>query len=159
MIVDTEICIATVRKEIAECESENYGWSFSDIDESNLSFQVSMKAKDGEDFIVFIKFDDYKHLPLLIDFMDPTTKEVGVKTAYPRDSTSFFHPGKVTICHPCNRKAYRGYTGLHNDWGDPSGWQNNPNVGGLKSLKPILEAIYFRITNDNYNGRMENRKA
>lgn len=159
MIVDPEVSLALIKKEIADCQTGNYGWSFSEIDEANLNFQVTMQAKDEEVFILKISFDDYKHLPLLIDFVDPESSVIGIKSAYPIDKTGFFNNTQIAICHPCNRKAYRGYTGLHADWGEPSGWQNNPNIGALKSLKPILEAIYFRITNDDYNGRMEKRNS
>lgn len=155
MIVDAEVSLAIIRKEIAECQTGNYGWSFSEIDEANLIFHVTMRGKDDEPYIIQIKFDDYKHKPLLLDFVDPVTKAVGVKTAYPKDSTGFFNPSSIAICHPCSRKAYAS---LHREW-ELSGWQNNPNVGALKSLRPILEAIYSRINNDKYDGRMEKRSA
>jgi len=156
-MVDREVSLATIRKEIAECKNETYGWSFSEIDETNLSFQVEMKAKDGELYIIKINFDNYRLWPLLIDFIDPATGKVGVKTAYPSCTDSFFHKSKIAICHPCSRKAYAGYAAIHKEWGELVNWQSNQHLGMLKSLRPILAAIYSRITGDLYNGRMEKR--
>jgi hypothetical protein len=158
MKVNKEVSIAIIQKEIAECKAANYGWSFSPIDETNLTFQVEMQAKDGDGYIVNIKFDNYKQWPLDVDFIDPITQELGVKTAYPFcKNDSFFHKDKVVICHPFSRRAYKGYTDLHTDWGDLTGWQSVPSLGQQRSLKPILESIYYRITGDTYEGRMEKR--
>jgi hypothetical protein len=159
MIVEEAISIATIKLEIAECTPGIYGWSFSEIDEANLSFQVNMHAKDNERYIVNIKFDNYRYWPLLIDFADPETNEIGVKTAYPYCNDGFFNKDKITICHPCSRKAYKGYTSIHTDWGELSAWESIPTISTLKSLRPILEAIYFRINSDDYVGRMEKKGA
>jgi hypothetical protein len=63
MIVDREVSLAIIRKEIAECDTESNGWTFSEIDEANQSFRVHMKAKDDQLYIIEIKFDDYKRIP------------------------------------------------------------------------------------------------
>jgi hypothetical protein len=156
MIVDREVSLAIIRKEIAECDTESNGWTFSEIDEANQSFRVHMKAKDDQLYIIEIKFDDYKHTPLYIEFVDPANGALGVPTAYPKDKRGFFNQSRTAICHPCNRKAYAGFTGLHSEW-NLSGWQTNPGVGSLKSLKYILQAIYAHLTNDDYAGRMAHR--
>jgi hypothetical protein len=109
---------------------------------------------DKEVYIIEIKYDNYKESPLDIEFIDPVTGERGTKNAYPSGkgtTGSFFHPSPA-ICHPCCRKAYK--PNLHAQWGNVA-WQLNPQVGSLTTLKGILLAIYFRISNeDEYAGRM-----
>jgi hypothetical protein len=160
MIVDAEYSIGLIKKQIEACypDCEGYGWLFSEVDESNLFFTVRMRAKDNETYLLKVFFDNYSYWPLLLDFIDEKTNEAGVRTAYPYCSDNFFNKVNITICHPCSRKAYKGYTGLHNDWGELEGWQKNPSIGLFKSLKPILEAISFRLNGDLYNGRMEKRQ-
>ncbi len=153
MTVDSEVSLAIIREEIAECDPESFGWTIGEPDASNLSFQVTMTAKNKEVYHLHVGFDNYKQSPLLLDFYDPQTGKVGAKNAYPSDKKNFFNKTKVVICHPCNRKAYAGYTGIHSEW-DLSNWKSNPGVGQLTRLCAILEAIHCRLTNDDYEGRM-----
>lgn len=154
-MVSKEVSIATIRREIKECEDRQYGWSFSEVDETDLTFTVSMIAKDNLKYIVHITFDNYKQWPLLIEFKDGQTGQLGVRSAYPFTSDGFFNKDKIAICHPCSRKAYATYTGLHNDWGDMAGWQNVPSISSVTTLLAALETIYYRINGENYNGKME----
>jgi hypothetical protein len=159
MSVDRRTSLNIVRKEVQDCQedSERFGWEISEISEETQTFTVKMKSPlDQQEYIIEIKFDNYKEWPLLIEFIEPNTGERGVKAAYPSSHGKlggFFH-GNLCICHPCSRKAYQGYTDLHKDW-KMDGWQQNPKCGDLKNIQSILRAIYFRISNSEaYKGRM-----
>ncbi len=157
MSVDPRTSLRIVRKELKDCEgdSKRFGWKISEIDEANQSFTVEMKSPvDNEVYIIEIKFDNYKEWPLLIEFVDPSTGEKGTRRAYPVSRNDGFFNNRPCICHPCCRKAYREYTGLHSDW-NMVGWQDNPQVGALTNIRAILLAIYSRISKPNiYGGRM-----
>lgn len=114
-----------------------------------------MKSRiDDQSYILEVKFDNYKELPLHLEFIDPVTGNPGTKNAYPKNNDSFFHP-QLCICHPCSRKSYGGYANVHNDW-TLAAWQQNPKVTTLTNLKAIIQAIYFRINNEiTYEGRMK----
>jgi len=160
MAVDPRTSVTIVRKELEDCQKDaiRNHWEISPIDEQNQIFTVKMKSPiDNQEYIIEIKFDNYKELPLYIEFIDPTTGEKGTKNAYPssKGKTIFFH-GLPCICHPCSRKVYReAYTnGPHTDW-TLTGWQQNPQVGSLTNIRAILLAIYSRISNEEeYGGRM-----
>jgi hypothetical protein len=157
MAVDPRISVTIVRKELEDCQKDaiRNHWEISSIDEQNQIFVVKMKSPiDSQEYIVAMKFDNYKQWPLFIEFIDPATSERGTKNSYPSSkgkSGGFFH-GFPMICHPCSRKAYP--PGPHNDW-TLTGWQQNPQVGSLTNIRAILLAIYSRISNeDEYGGRM-----
>jgi len=158
MSVDKTISLFQIRKEISECDQDtrNYGWIFSEINESAQQFSVEMSSLiDNEKYIIDIIFDNYREIPLLLEFVHPETKENGIKSAYPKAKDSFFHDYPC-ICNPCSRKSYQQYnrTAPHGDW-KFTGWETNPQIGSLKNLRAILQAIYFRINNpQHYVGRM-----
>jgi hypothetical protein len=160
MSVDRRISLEIVRNELQDCQPdiERSGWKVSPIDEEKQTLRVEMTSPiDEERFIIEILFDNYREWPLFIEFIDPKTGTIGALNAYPAPSKKyggFFH-NKPCICHPCSRKAYKGYTDLHQDWGDLIGWQSNPGIGDLKTIRAILRAIYFRIRDPEiYDGRM-----
>lgn len=157
MTVDPKISLAIIRKELEECQEDasRNNWIISPTDESNQLFTVKMKSPiDDQEYIIEIKFDNYKEIPMNIEFIDPTTRTKGTKNAYPSGKGrhgSFFH-GLPCICHPCSRKAYA--PGPHQDW-TLAGWQQNPQAGSLTNIRAILLAIYSRISDeDEYGGRM-----
>jgi hypothetical protein len=159
MSVDPRITLNIVKNELDDCQVDagRYGWEISEIDEKGQLFTVKMISPiDQELYIMEIRFDDYKELPLLIEFVDPKTGERGKKNAYPADGGKYgnlFH-GNPCICHPCSRKAYKKYSGPHQDW-DIAGWQQNSKVGTLTNIRAILRAIYARISDSEiYKGRM-----
>lgn len=161
MPVDARISLITVQRELKECQEDckRYHWEISNIDEQNQTFIVKMKSPiDNELYVIEIKFDNYNEWPPYIEFIDPISDQRGTKKSYPLSSGgdygSFFHPQHPSICHPCSRKAYQGYTGLHGDW-NITGWQQNPYTGTLTNIRAILLAIYGRISNrKTYGGRM-----
>ena len=161
MSVDKRITIKIVEKEIQECQEDagQWNWEISEINVENQSFTVYMKSPiDNEKYIIEIKFDNYKELPLLIEFIDPITGKKGIKSAYPKNKGKYgniFH-GLPCICHPCSRKAYKkDYGGPHSDWAI-IGWEKNSRIGTLTNIRAILQAIYFRISYpDIYYGRMQ----
>jgi len=157
MAVDARISLAIVRKELEDClaDASRNKWEISKIDEEQQKFSVTMRSPvDDEVYIVQVKFDNYKQLPLYIEFIDPDTGKAGTKHAYPKSkghAGGFFH-GHPCICHPCSRKAYN--PGPHKDW-NLTGWQQNSKVGSLTNIRAILLAIYGRISNEEiYGGRM-----
>jgi hypothetical protein len=159
MSVDPGISVNLVRKELGDCQEdlERFGWEISDLDEKGQTFTVKMQSPiDNEQYQLEIKFDNYKEWPLHIEFIDPSSGEKGNKNAYPADGGkcgSLFH-GHPCICHPCSRKAHKGYSNVHADWA-LIGWQQMPQTGTLTNIRAILRAIYFRISNpDIYKGRM-----
>lgn len=161
MTVDPVTSLLIIKNELANCDREaiKYGWKFSEINEKDQTFVVDMKSPvDSERYIIEIKFDNYKEWPLFIEFIDPHNGQKGTKNAYPTNEgklDSFFH-SHPCICNPCNRKSYKGYSGIHNDWTDLAGWQQRPETNSLKNLRLILLAIYSRIRNpDIYAGRMK----
>jgi hypothetical protein len=160
-MVDPDISLSIVKSELAECgeDAKRYGWIISEIDESNQLFSVSMQSPlDRQEYILEVKFDNYKELPLYLEFIDPVTNERGTRNSYPRnegDNSSFFH-SQPCICNPCSRKAYVGYSGVHKDWTNLQGWQQHEKIGELKNVGAILRAIFFRISSDKlYRGRMK----
>jgi hypothetical protein len=111
---------------------------------------------DNQEYIIEIRFDSYKEIPLNIEFIEPNNPSArGTKNAYPLGKGkygSFFHEKLPSICHPCSRKAYS--PDLHHEW-ELAGWQQNPQIGSLTNLRAILSAIYWRISDeDEYGGRM-----
>jgi hypothetical protein len=157
LAVDPQTSLNIVRKELEDCSKDavRNRWEISPINEQSQVFTVKMRSPvDSEEYIVEIKFDNYKALPLRIEFIDPHTGEKGTRNAYPSSkgkSGSFFHTLPM-ICHPCSRKAYA--PGPHAEW-VLTGWQKNPQVGSLTNIRAILLAIYSRISNvDEYGGRM-----
>lgn len=159
MTVDPNTSLRIVLKELEECqqEIEDYGWDVSEIDESSQSFTVKMRSPiDKEEYILEVGFENYKEWPPYLEFIDPETGEKGTKNAYPASGSKyggFFHNNKC-ICHPCSRKAYKGYSGLHTDW-TLAGWQQNEKTGTLTNLRAILTAIFERLRRpDIYGGRM-----
>ena len=159
MTVDPAVSIVVVKKELEECgqDSFTYGWEVSNPNEAEQIVLVRMKSPvDAEQYVIELKFDNYKEYPLLIEFIDPRTGERGVKRAYPANTDGFFHQFPC-ICHPCSRKAYAQYVGgaPHPDW-TLAGWQTNQGTGSLKNIRAILRAINSRISNPEfYKGRME----
>ncbi len=157
MSVPANISLLTVEEEIEACyqNCKDYDWLISSIDEVNQSFTVEMRSPiDQEHYITEFKFDNYPETPYLIEFIHPTTKVKGAVNAYPKNNDSFFNQyvGQGIICHPCSRKSYSGYTGLHGEW--PIGnWK--ALAGSLTSLNAILNTIFTRLsTKTDYNGRM-----
>jgi hypothetical protein len=158
MSVDSSISLKRVKSELERIErfAENGGWFLSEIDQANQLFTVSMKSPiDGQEYILEVIFSDFPELPLILEFIDPVTKQKGTKNAYPKNDDSFFHAAPC-ICNPCSRKSYIQFqaNGPHQDW-QLIGWQQNPKVGALITLDSILRTIYLRISsNDMYKGRM-----
>lgn len=159
MAVDPKTSLKIVTSELEECIpfAEMYRWDISEIDEQNQTVTVEMKSPvDQEEYLIELKFNDYKTLPLFIEFIEPDTGKRGTKRAYPKSIGSagrFFH-GKPCICHPCSRKAYKEYGGPHDNWKIKS-WITYDQWGSLKTICSILLAIWGRISNpDLYGGRM-----
>ena len=148
------VSLATVKQEIEEAMegSEGYGWGFT-LNFENQSFTVLLQSPvDQEKYLLDFGFDDYPEKPYLINFIHPETGVVNCASCLPKGHDSFFHPSVFTICHPCSRRAYAGYTGLHGDW-NMTGWQTI--AGGMINLKFILIGIQERISNKNfYHGRL-----
>jgi len=158
MSVDKNIAILIVETELQACIplAKKYNWLISEIDKENLRFTVSMKALDGEQYHLEIIFDNYREIPLWLEFFDPATGEKGIPRVYPKNNgDSFFHTFPC-ICNPCSRKSYKQSDpkAPHGDW-KWADWQTNSHVSTLLSIDRILLAIYFRLINpDKYVGRM-----
>ncbi|MFD0940190.1 hypothetical protein [Pedobacter boryungensis] len=158
MSVPSYISSATVAEEIEACQEncKDFNWLISPLDEVNQLFTVSMVSPiDQKEFIIEFRFDNYPETPYLIDFVSPENKQVGEFSSYPLyQGDSFFNrvaQGGV-ICHPCSRKAYAGYSGIHSDW-QLVNWR--AIAGGLINLNAILDTIYTRISNKTwYRGKM-----
>ncbi|GAA4459319.1 hypothetical protein GCM10023189_32850 [Nibrella saemangeumensis] len=158
MSVIPAISIATIRQELQACEedAEQFGWVISSIDENDLSFTVRITSPiDEEVYILYFKFDNYPELPPLLDFIDPVSGEMGIRRAYPLTKDgNFFHTHPI-ICHPCSRKSYGGFSGVHADW-NLTGWKNNAYTGSLQTVQAVLQAINARIVYKTYyHGRMQ----
>jgi hypothetical protein len=159
MAVDKAVSLNIVKNELNKCEKDalRFGWDVFEIQETTLSFSVKMVSPiDSEPYLIEIQFDNYKELPLLIDFVDPANGKNGTKNAYPagRDSFFNFHGGEGLICNPCSRKAYSNHKGPHGDW-NLVDWENNAKTGALKNIHAVLTAICERISQPElYNGRM-----
>jgi len=145
---------ATVAQEYLEASEYGalYGWQFSPINESGLLFTVLLVSPvDQERYELEFRFDDYPEKPYLIEFLHSPSGQRGTQACYPKGADHFFHPN-AAICHPCSRKAYVGYAGLHGDW-NMAGWQKI--AGGMTNLRFILDGIYSRIIDKTlYHGRM-----
>ena len=154
-----EISADTIQAEIEACQPNcvRYGWEISEINLVSLEFTVQMNSPvDKEIFLIKINFKNYPEWPLFLEFIEPDTKLVGTKRAYPKSKKfgDFFH-SHPCICHPASRKAYIDYSNLHTEWSLTS-WKQNPQVGTLLNLNAILEAIYYRMNNvEIYDGRIK----
>ncbi len=148
------VSLATVKQEIEEAMecSKDYGWEFT-LNLEKQSFTVLLQSPvDQEKYLLQFCFDDYPEKPYLINFIHPDTGAVNSQGCLPRGHDSFFNQHGYTICHPCSRRAYAGYTGIHPEW-NMSGWQTI--AGGMINLKFILIAIQERISNPKiYHGRL-----
>jgi len=158
MSVDRNISIAVVETELQACVpfAEKHGWTISEIDKENLKFTVGMTALDGEKYHMEFTFDDYREIPLLIEFFDPISGERGTKKVYPKGKTDSFFHGFPCICNPCSRKSYKQFNegAPHGDW-KFADWQTNPQIKTLKTIDQILLVIYYRLNNpDKYDKRM-----
>jgi hypothetical protein len=152
-----EISLATVVQEMEDAReySELYGWEISAIDVNAMLFTVLMRSPiDEEKYLIEFGFENYPELPYLIDFVHPITGERRNAKCMPKCMhDNFFQPNAFIICHPCSRRAYKGYSNLHGDW-SMEGWKANAN--GTTDLKSILNVIYTRISDKtNYVGRMD----
>jgi hypothetical protein len=127
---------------------------------SGLRFTATMYAHNGDLYIIEFECDDYKELPPLIEFIDPSTGERGTQHAYPQSTDSLFHTSGPCICAPFSRKAYRACcaTGPHSDW-SYAGWTtskvNNCDWSNFSTLGDMLGLIQTRLARpDMYRGRM-----
>lgn len=147
---------ATVQAEVRKARQygESYGWEFSEPDFEKQLFTVLLTSPlDGELYLIEFTFDDYPKKPYLIEFLHPKTKERGQRKCFPKGHDSFFNQSALVICHPCNRKAYKGYSGIHPDW-DMAGWRLI--AAGMIELWSILDGMYGRISNKEfYDGRLQ----
>lgn len=149
-----------VKEELKKCDDLIQGnkITITEFDKKLLKFNATMKSEiDNEEYILQVDYENYNEWPPYLDFIDPKTGIVSTKAAYPKTNDSFFHDKHPCICNPCNRKAYKEYTGLHPDdsW-KLIGWKQNPKINTLTNLRSILLAIYSRINNKQfYLGRMQ----
>lgn len=162
MSVDPRISLQIVNREIEACTifAEMYRWKISSINETTQKFNITMKCPiDNSTYIILIQFDDYREIPILYDFINPNTKQIGVSSAYPAPSKGsvggFFHKQGPCICHPSSRKAYGDLGGPHkNDW-NMSKWELIHETGNIKNICSMLRAIWCRISDPEiYGGRM-----
>jgi hypothetical protein len=149
------VSLATVRKEIEETMEFGaaYGWQINTASLEKEVFTVLLQSPvDHEKYLLEFGFDEYPEKPYLINFIHPLSGAVNSCGCLPRGSDSFFHSNGYTICHPCSRRAYAGYTNLHADW-PMAGWQKI--AGGMINLKFILMGIFERISDKTiYHGRL-----
>jgi hypothetical protein len=156
MSVDKSISLQVIKKQIADCSglAKKHNWVFSEIDELNQRFTVSLPDYNDSRYHLEVLFDDFPEIPLYIEFIDPDTGEKGKQSLYPKGiNDSFFH-NYPCICNPSSRKSYKDCDAgaPHGDW-KLIGWQNNPQVGQLKTLDKILSAIFYRINDpEKYEG-------
>lgn len=148
-----------VKEELKTCDDliQENKIIITDFDEESQKFKVTMKSTiDNEEYILQVDYENYNEWPLYLDFIDPETSKIGVLTAYPKCNDSFFNETGPCICNPCNRKAYKDYTGLHKDDWKLIGWKQNSKISTLTNLRAILFAIYSRINNKQiYEGKMK----
>ena len=124
------------------------GVDASMLSEDDLRIRVTGSSRvDNEIYIVEMRFDGYRGIPPLVEFVLPGTEELGSRAAYP----SCFHR-RLCICARYNRKTYKGHSALHSDWqyGD---WSSEP---GTEEIGGMLNHIFASINNHfgNYRGRM-----
>ena len=118
------------------------------LSEDDLRIRVTGVSRvDEETYVLEMKFDGYRGIPPFVEFVDPKTDALGVRSAYP----SCFHDHPC-ICARYNRKTYQGHSDLHTEWhyGD---WSSEPTTEGIGGM---LNHIFARISGQvgNYKGRM-----
>lgn len=118
------------------------------LSEDDLRIRVTGESRvDDETYVVEMRFDGYRAIPPLVEFVHPETGELGARAAYP----SCFHDHPC-VCARYNRKTYTAHTNLHSDWqyGDWSAEPGTERIGGM------LNHIFANINNhfDSYKGRM-----
>ena len=118
------------------------------LSEEDLRIRVTGGSRvDEEKYVLEMRFDGYRAIPPLVEFVHPETGELGVRPAYP----SCFHRHPC-ICTRYNRKTYQEHANLHSDWpyGDWSSEPGTERVGGM--LNHIFASINDHF--DSYKGRM-----
>ncbi|WP_419167802.1 hypothetical protein [Candidatus Palauibacter sp.] len=118
------------------------------LTEGDLRIRVTGASRDdGERYVVEMLFDGYRAIPPFVEFVDPYTGEVGIRSAYP----SCFH-NHPCICAPYNRKTYGGHSEVHPEWqfGD---WASNP---GTEDIGGMLNHIFASINNHFGTYKAEN---
>lgn len=149
--MDRQICIEIVRAELAQAITmgmQQNLWEIHVDEQDPLKFTVTIPNRSiGEEFVLEFVCDEYKLKPPHIEMIDPRNGQRGVKSAYPQGD-SLFH-GHPVICHPCNRKAYAGYSGVHGEW-TYTNWVASAKAAS--TLGDMIIMIYSRI--QKCTGRM-----
>jgi len=153
MAVDADVSRRIIETELglAWPLAETYGWIIkTDLD--HLRFTARLKsAVDGEEFLMEFSCDDYKEKPPYIEFLEPSTGQRGVASAYPRNGSGFFHT-LPCICAQFSRKAYSVHGGPHNDWAMLTWQQLRPEFTMLGDMIHLVQRL---IDNPEvYHGRM-----
>ena len=151
-MVPTEVSLYHVQTELGRAALivELFGLAVDTamLSEEDLRIRVTGVSRvDQEAYVVEMRFDGYREIPPLVEFVHPETGELGVRAAYP----SCFHDHPC-ICARYNRKTYRGHSNIHSRWqyGD---WSSEP---GTEQIGGMLNHIFASINDhfDSYKGRM-----
>lgn len=153
-----------VTLEVVKSELEAVAWLWKqpgcslDTDrlENEMIFTATMVSKcDKETFVFQFNCQDYKAVPPAIVPIDPRTRELNTKHAYPREEYpggNIFHTQPV-LCIQFNRQAYQANGGPHGDW-PISNWVSL--IPNHSTLGEMLALLWIRINNPaTYRGRME----
>jgi hypothetical protein len=119
-------------------------WYVSYDSESLLLVCCLTHAADGGPLKLVAELSDYRALPPIWRFVDPSTNEP-TPDAFPQGQpilgqSSIFHPQGL-ICAPWSRLAYAEHQGPHNDWGGPGNWLAAPGGPFPTTLAEMLAMI------------------
>ncbi len=125
-----------------------------------LTLHATLYAYTGDLYIVWMKFDDYREMPPLIDMIDPETGVLGALHGYPKTHDSFSHDSGPCFCAPFSRKAYQTTAtpgAPHKDWSF-AGWAtstaNNVHWANYSTIGDMLGMIQQRLLSAaTYQGR------
>ena len=126
-------------------------------DESSLLLTVRLEGQADqfgvrEPYLLTGRFDDYRVIPPAWKFADPRTgNDIGL-SAFPAAGTfpggSVLHPNGI-ICAPWNRLAFKtseNPNGVHDNWGDLSGWEGlEPTYTQARTIPEMLARLRLEV--------------
>jgi hypothetical protein len=133
-----------------------HGWTLeADIDRLTVTVRLQ-HPRDRGPLLLVGRFDSYKALPPIWQFVDPETREPTPASFPPagafRDGSamagkaSILHGNRV-ICAPWNRLAFTENGGPHGDWGGPLGWQQvRGEVPRATNIGEMLAVVYTHLS-------------
>lgn len=115
-----------------------HGWSLELVGQDG--FILDLPTKDGSNFSLLTKCNEYPEMPPAWHWYNKQTKAIDSPGDTPTGGT-FFH-GNGVICAPWNRLAYKHIDarGPHSDW-TIGNWLSAKETAGTQTLAAMADRI------------------